>query len=438
MNLEVNIIGAGLAGVEVAWQLSKYNNIEIKLFEQKPVKFSPVHSSENFAELVCSNSLKSEKLENAEGVLKAEMEMLDSLVIKCAKKTRIPAGKALAVDRKLFSECITNKIKLLPNVEIIRKEITEIDLSNPSKIWVIATGPTTDGKLAEWLSKITNGFLNFFDAVSPIISAESINYDICFFGDRYGVGTGDYINCPLTKKEYERFYNALISSQIVKIEGFDRKLLFERCQPIEEIAKTGIDSLRYGPMKPVGITDPKSGKKPYAVVQLRKENEEGTMYNIVGFQTRLKWKEQSRIIKMIPGLENAEILRYGVMHRNTYIDSPHVLDKFLRHKKYKNLFFAGQITGVEGYAESAATGIYVGINIRRILTGEKMLPFPKKTMIGALLDYITSAKELKPMYANFGLLPLEKIIKNKNDRRKYLSNRCLEIMRNFVKNELCI
>ena len=425
--MRVNIVGAGLAGVEVAYKLLKAG-INVRIFEQKPKKFSPVHKLDTFGELVCSNSLKSESLKNAAGILKAEMKLLDSLVLKCAYKSRVPAGKALAVDREKFSECITEEIESFKNVEIVREEVTEIDLST-DEIWVVATGPTTDGRFAEWLSEITGNFLNFFDAVAPIVSGDSINFDICYVADRYGIGTGDYVNCPMNKEEYKQFYEELVNATVIDMEDFDRKLLFERCQPIEEIARTGEKALVYGPLRPVGLVNPHTGEIPYAVIQLRKEDEEGNMYNIVGFQTRLKWPEQKRIIRLIPGLENAEILRYGVMHRNTYIDTPKVLDEFLRHKKYKNIFFAGQITGVEGYVESAASGIYVGINIARILKGKDPVKLPEKTMLGALLRYITTAEKLKPMYANFGLVDIKM---KKNEKREKLHEICLSEMNKFL------
>jgi methylenetetrahydrofolate--tRNA-(uracil-5-)-methyltransferase len=426
-SLRVNIVGAGLAGVEVAYKLLR-EGFKVRIFEQKPVKFSPVHKMETFGELVCSNSLKSESLKNAEGILKEEMKLLDSLVLNCAYKTRVPAGKALAVDREKFSQCITKVLESFENIEIVRKEVEKIDLDT-GEIWVVATGPTTDGKFAQWLSKLTGGFLNFFDAVAPIISRDSIDFNKCFVGDRYGVGTGDYINCPMTKEEYERFYRELVNAEMIEMKDFDRKLLFERCQPIEEIAKSGEKSLLFGPLRPVGLVNPHTGEIPYAVIQLRKEDEEGNMYNIVGFQTRLKWSEQKRIIRLIPGLENAEILRYGVMHRNTYIDTPRVLDEFLRHKKYKNIFFAGQITGVEGYLESAACGIYVGLNISRILSGKEPVKLPPKTMMGALINYITKADELKPMYANFGLINVKM---KKNEKREKLHEICINEMKNFL------
>ena len=399
---KVHVVGAGLAGSEVAWQLAKHG-IRVEIHEMKRVRKSPVHVSDDFAELVCSNSFKSVELKNAEGLLKEEMALWDSLILKCAYENRVPAGKALAVDRIGFSKCVTERLLATALVDVVWEEVQLPDINNDD-IWVIATGPTTDGKLAEWIKSITSGFFNFFDAVAPIIDANSIDMDICFVGDRYRVGTGDYINCPMDKDEYEHFWNELVNAQVIEMEEFDRKLLFERCQPIEEIARSGKDAMRYGPLRPVGLTNPHTGKEPYAVVQLRKENVEGSLYNIVGFQTRLKWGEQKRIIQLIPGLQNAQILRYGVMHRNSYIDSPRVLDEFLRLKTMPNVFFAGQITGVEGYVESAMTGMYVGINICRMLSGKSMITFPKDTMCGALLNYVTSADDLKPMYANFGLL----------------------------------
>ncbi|WP_072760264.1 methylenetetrahydrofolate--tRNA-(uracil(54)-C(5))-methyltransferase (FADH(2)-oxidizing) TrmFO [Fervidobacterium gondwanense] len=413
-------VGAGLAGSEVAWQIASRGH-QVIIHEMKKIKKSPVHKSDKFAELVCSNSLKSFELKNAEGLLKAEMNILGSLILSCAEKTRVPAGKALAVDRERFSDCITEKLIQNENVSVAEEEVY---WPSEQGIWVIATGPTTDGPLAEWISKMTGGMFNFFDAVAPILSADSIDMSICYVGDRYGVGTGDYINCPMDKEEYEAFWNALVNAEVIEMEDFDRKLLFERCQPIEEIARSGKDAMRYGPLRPVGLNDPRTGKEPYAVVQLRKENLEGTMYNIVGFQTRLKWGEQKRIIQMIPGLQNAEVLRYGVMHRNSYIDSPKVLDRFLRLKSMPNVFFAGQITGVEGYVESAMTGLYVGLNVARLLDGKELVELPSNTMCGALINYITTASELKPMYANFGLLHAGK-------NREKVALEAIETMKKF-------
>lgn len=418
---EVHVVGAGLAGSEVAWQLVKRGH-KVIIHEMKKIKKSPVHKSDYFAELVCSNSLKSLDLKNAEGLLKEEMKLFGSIILDCAMENKVPAGKALAVDREKFSRCVTERLLASGLVKVIDEEVTK---PGENGIWVIATGPTTDGVLAEWVKEVSGGLFNFFDAVAPIISADSINMDICYVADRYGIGSGDYINCPMNKEQYDAFWEALVNAEVVEMKDFDRKLLFERCQPIEEIARSGKDAMRYGPLRPVGLPDPKTGKEPYAVVQLRKENVEGTMYNLVGFQTRLKWGEQLRVIRMIPGLENAEILRYGVMHRNSYIDSPRVLDRFLRLKRQPNIFFAGQITGVEGYVESAMTGLYVGLNVARLLEGKEMVEFPKKTMCGALIDYITTAEELKPMYANFGLLGAGK-------NREKAAERVLSDMKSFV------
>jgi methylenetetrahydrofolate--tRNA-(uracil-5-)-methyltransferase len=418
---EVHVVGAGLAGSEVAWQLVKRGH-KVIIHEMKKIKKSPVHKSDYFAELVCSNSLKSLDLKNAEGLLKEEMKLFGSIILDCAMENKVPAGKALAVDREKFSRCVTERLLASGLVEVIDEEVTK---PGENGIWVIATGPTTDGVLAEWVKEVSGGLFNFFDAVAPIISADSINMDICYVADRYGIGSGDYINCPMNKEQYDAFWEALVNAEVVEMKDFDRKLLFERCQPIEEIARSGKDAMRYGPLRPVGLPDPKTGKEPYAVVQLRKENVEGTMYNLVGFQTRLKWGEQLRVIRMIPGLENAEILRYGVMHRNSYIDSPRVLDRFLRLKRQPNIFFAGQITGVEGYVESAMTGLYVGLNVARLLEGKEIVEFPKKTMCGALIDYITTAEELKPMYANFGLLGAGK-------KREKAAERALSEMKSFV------
>jgi methylenetetrahydrofolate--tRNA-(uracil-5-)-methyltransferase len=418
---EVHVVGAGLAGSEVAWQLVKRGH-KVIIHEMKKIKKSPVHKSDYFAELVCSNSLKSLDLKNAEGLLKEEMKLFGSIILDCAMENKVPAGKALAVDREKFSRCVTERLLASGLVEVIDEEVTK---PGENGIWVIATGPTTDGVLAEWVKEVSGGLFNFFDAVAPIISADSINMDICYVADRYGIGSGDYINCPMNKEQYDAFWEALVNAEVVEMKDFDRKLLFERCQPIEEIARSGKDAMRYGPLRPVGLPDPKTGKEPYAVVQLRKENVEGTMYNLVGFQTRLKWGEQLRVIRMIPGLENAEILRYGVMHRNSYIDSPRVLDRFLRLKRQPNIFFAGQITGVEGYVESAMTGLYVGLNVARLLEGKEIVEFPKKTMCGALIDYITTAEELKPMYANFGLLGAGK-------NREKAAERALSEMKSFV------
>jgi len=400
--LKVHVVGAGLAGSEVAYQLA-IRGIEVILHEMRPAKMTPVHRTGFFAELVCSNSLKSEELRNASGLLKSEMELFGSLTLKIARECRVPAGKALAVDREKFSMRVTEEV-LKSGVQLIVEEVSEIP--DDGNVWVIATGPATCEPLMNWLSEKLGKALYFFDAVAPIIAADSIDYSKVFFADRYGTGTSDYINCPMNEEQYERFYEALVSAEVVPVEDFDSCLLFERCKPIEEIARSGKMSLLFGPLRPVGLIDPRTNRQPYAVVQLRKENVEGTMYNIVGFQTRLKWPEQKRVIRLIPGLENAEILRYGVMHRNFYVNSRKVLDCHFRLKGTEKVFFAGQITGVEGYMESAASGLYVALNIYRYLKGQSLLRLPSTTMMGSLFEYVCNGitDQLQPMYANYGLL----------------------------------
>ncbi len=433
--MRVHVVGGGLAGSEASHYLAKRGH-RVILHEMRPVKMTEVHKTGLLAELVCSNSMKSESLTNAEGLLKAEMRMIGSMILECADEARIPAGKALAVDREIFAECVTKKVEEA-GVEIIREEVTQI---NPKgdEIWIIATGPATSEPLAKFLKELTgNEHFYFFDAVSPIVTADSIDMEKAFRGDRYGQGSGDYINCPLSEEEYERFWKALVRAQVIPMEDFDRKLLFERCMPIEEIARSGKDALRFGPLRPVGLIDPKTGKEPYAVVQLRQDNLDGTLYSLVGFQTRLRWGEQERVIRLIPCLENAEIVRYGVMHRNIYINSPAVLDVFMRLKKNPRTFFAGQITGVEGYVESAMSGLYVAFNVDRILRGLEPVRFPKETMMGALTHYITEGVrgDLRPMYANFGLLPRIKI-KDKLKRRKALGERALKTLEEFLRSLL--
>ncbi|PLV59434.1 methylenetetrahydrofolate--tRNA-(uracil(54)-C(5))-methyltransferase (FADH(2)-oxidizing) TrmFO [Thermotoga sp. KOL6] len=428
----VNVIGAGLAGSEVAYNLGK-RNVRVRLYEMRPLKMTEVHKTGYFAELVCSNSLKSEDLTNAEGLLKAEMKMMGSVTLEAAEKARVPSGKALAVDRNVFAKEVTKVIESLETVEIVRKEVVQF---NPSEeIWVIATGPATSESFLSFLKEfLGEDFLFFFDAVSPIVTFESIDMSCAFWGDRFGKGK-DYINCPLTKEEYEELWRALVEAEVIEMEDFDRRLLFERCQPIEEIARSGKDALRYGPLRPTGLVDPRTGEEPYAVVQLRREDKDGKFYSLVGFQTRLKWGEQKKVLKKIPCLRNAEIVRYGVMHRNIYINSPKVLDVFFRSKRHPNVFFAGQITGVEGYMESAASGIYVAYNVNRILHGLPPLKLPEETMMGALFSYIIERVEgnLKPMYANFGLLPpLHDRTRGKFERRKLLANRALKAMKEFL------
>ena len=433
--MRVHVVGGGLAGSEASHYLASRGH-EVILHEMRPVKMTEVHRTPYLAELVCSNSLKSESLTNAEGLLKAEMREIGSVILDCADLARIPAGKALAVDRDIFARCVTERVEKA-GVRIVREEVERVE-PEEDEIWIIATGPATSEKLADFLKELTGGEdFYFFDAVAPIVTKESIDMSKAFVGDRYGQGSGDYINCPMNEEEYERFWKALVEAEVIPMEDFDRKLLFERCMPIEEIARSGKDALRFGPLRPVGLIDPRTGKEPYAVVQLRQDNKEGTLYNIVGFQTRLRWREQERVIKMIPCLENAEIVRYGVMHRNIYINSPKVLDVFMRLKKDERIFFAGQITGVEGYVESAMSGLYVAFNVDRILRGLEPVRFPRETMIGALTHYITEgvSGDLRPMYANFGILkPLGKRIRDKMERRKALSERALRVLKEFLSN----
>lgn len=429
--MRIVIVGAGLTGSEVAYRLAK-EGFEIYLYEMRPKVQTEVHKTGYFAELVCSNSFKSESLKNASGLLKAEMRLLGSFILNVAEKYKVPAGKALAVDREKFSKEVTEIIESFDNIHVIREEVKEIKPAD-DEIWVVCSGPLTSSNLYNSLRNLVGNFLYFFDAVSPVIDADSINMEKVFIGDRYGIGKGDYINCPLDKEQYEELWKTMVEAETIEVKDFEKKRLFERCMPIEEIARSGKDAMRYGPLKPVGLIDPHTGKEPYAVVQLRRDNLDGTLYNIVGFQTRLKWSEQRRVVRKIPGLENAEIVRYGVMHKNIYLNSPKVLDKFLRLKKNQNVFFAGQITGVEGYLESAATGIYVAMNITRILKNKNLLELPRDTIIGGLIDYITEQAfgNLKPMYANFGLF-------RKNSRRqgKLNKERIAHISLNNIKDFL--
>jgi methylenetetrahydrofolate--tRNA-(uracil-5-)-methyltransferase len=400
MQNAVNIIGAGFAGCEAAWAVVS-RGIPVKLFEMKPQKFSPAHKDKNFCEPVCSNSFKASRVNSAAGLLKAEMRALGSLTLECAETTSVGAGGALAVDRVKFAEAVTAKIKSHPLIEIITGEVTEI----PDGITIIATGPLTTDKLAEKIAEMTGGLLSFYDAAAPIVSADSIDLNTAFFGARYGKGDDDYLNCPFSKDEYDIFYNALINAETALLHDFDKKV-YEGCMPIEILAKRGYDSPRFGPMKPVGFTD-KNGKRPYALVQLRKENNEGRFYNIVGFQTNLKFGEQKRVFSLIPGLQNAEFIRYGVMHRNSFVNSPHILNNRNCLKSNPNIFLAGQITGFEGYMESAASGIIAGINAAAKFSDKPPLILPECTMIGALTRYITdeTVKDFQPMGANMGILP---------------------------------
>ena len=424
----VNVIGGGLAGCEAAYQIAK-RGIKVKLYEMKPVKFSPAHSNENLAEIVCSNSFKSNLLTNACGLLKEELRMLDSLLIRIADENSVPAGQALAVDREIFAQRITEKIEENPNIEIVKKEVTEINLD---EINIIATGPLTSDELFKNISKIIgNEELHFYDAAAPIIEKDSIDMNIAFIGDRYGKGEADYINLPMNKEEYESFWNELVNAEIVELHEFEKREIFEGCMPVEVMAKRGIDTLRYGPLKPVGFDDPRTGKRPYALVQLRQDNTAGTIYNMVGFQTNLKFVEQKTIFSMIPGLENADFVKYGVMHRNTFINSSKLLDSTFRMKNSKNIFFAGQITGVEGYVESIASGLIAGINVANQILKKDSLTFPNDTMIGALCNYISTENEkFQPMNANFGILPKLPIkIKDKQERYKKLADNSISKMK---------
>ncbi len=434
--MKVKVIGAGLAGCEAVWQLVK-NGIEVELYEMKPKKYSPAHSSDNFAELVCSNSLKADRVENACGLLKEEMRYFDSVMMEAADISRVPAGGALAVDRDVFSAYITDKIKSHPLVTVINEEVTEI---NPDEYTIIATGPLTSDGLAESIKKLTGGDeLYFYDAAAPIVTEESIDHSKVFKAARYDKGTADYINCPMTKEEYTEFYNALINAETAPLKEFENQKVFEGCMPVEVMAKRGEQTLVFGPLKPVGLVNPKTGKDDaYAVVQLRQDNMEGTLYNLVGFQTNLKWGEQKRVFSMIPGLESAEFVRYGVMHRNTYINSPQLLDKYYRMINYPKIFFAGQITGVEGYVESASSGILAGYNMAKMLCGEEMFEPDIKTCIGALPLYISNQANTKfqPMNANFGIIEgLNERIRNKAERYNKIALRALDIIKKQTKGE---
>lgn len=422
----VNVIGGGLAGCECAYQLSK-RGVEVNLYDMKP-KFTPAHKNPNLAELVCSNSLKSNDILTAGGLLKEELRRLDSLLIKMADKCSVPAGSSLSVDRELFSKSITDYLNSLDNVHIISQEITDIDTSVPT---IIATGPLTSSALSDSICRlIGQEKLYFFDAIAPIVSFDSIDFDIAYFKDRYDKGGKDYINCPFTKEEYLKFYNELIAGETVKLKDFEDSKVFEGCMPIEVLAKRGEDAIRFGPLKPVGLEDPRTNKTPYAVVQLRRETFENEYFNIVGFQTNLTYPEQKRIFRLIPGLQNAEFLRLGTMHKNTYIQSPKVLNEYYQMKKYPNIFFAGQITGVEGYIESISSGLVAGINMYRYLSDLEMIDFDKHTLIGALSKYIsTKVGEFQPMSANMGLINYDEFkIRDKKEKNKRLKDISLSII----------
>lgn len=451
MNDYITIIGGGLAGSEAAYQIAKAG-IKVKLYEMKPKKFSPAHTNTNLAEIVCSNSFKSNLHTNACGLLKEELRMLDSLLIKIADETSVPAGQALAVDREKFSEKVTNTLEKMENIEIIRQELTDLEKLLKEGIVIIATGPLTSNGLSEQIIKLTGKErLSFYDAAAPIIQKDSINFNIAFYGNRYDqerkkeedIETwkerikdqeASYINLPMNKEEYEMFWKQLVEAQIVELHQFEKKEIFEGCMPIEVMAKRGIDTLRFGPLKPVGFTDLRTNKRPYAIVQLRQDNKEASLYNIVGFQTNLKFGEQKRVFSLIPGLENAEFIKYGVMHRNTFINSPELLNETYQMKTISNLYFAGQITGVEGYVESISSGMVAALNAIRQINKQEKIVFPKETMIGALVKYISTQNDnFQPMNANFGIVPeLNERIKDKRIKYGKLADIAIEKLETFI------
>lgn len=434
---KIKVIGAGLAGCEAAWQAAELG-VCVDLYEMKPIKRSPAHKSDGLAELVCSNSLRSNQTSNAVGLLKAELSLMNSLIMSAAYETQVPAGSALAVNRDEFSKYITEKITNHPNINLIKEEVTDFD---DDTVTVIATGPLTDGKMAEAIAALTGGGeLHFFDAAAPIIDFSSIDTNKAFFASRYGKGDPeDYLNCPMTKEEYDEFYNALVTAEVASLKEFDKEsqkdlTVFEGCMPVEVMASRGYDTLRFGPMKPVGLPVPTTGEDAFATVQLRRENKEGTMYNIVGFQTHLTFGEQKRVFRMIPGLENAEFFRYGVMHRNTYLNSPGFLTPTYSVKERPNLFFAGQMTGVEGYVESASSGFVAGVNAALLALGKEGMIFPKTTEIGALSHYVSEggvSSSFQPMNANFGIIaPFDKKVKGgKRIRNEAYAVRSLDIIK---------
>ena len=430
---KVIIVGAGMAGSEAAWQVAQ-RGIKVDLYEMRPEKSTPAHKTEKFAELVCSNSLRGAGLENAVGLLKEEMRQLNSIIMESADINRVPAGGALAVDREGFSQYITDKVKNHPNVTVINKEIETIPQEDDA-ITIIASGPLTSEVLAKSIGELTGqDYFYFYDAAAPLISKESIDMSKAYRASRYGKGTADYINCPMDKEEYEKFWQELTTAELAPIKEFEKAKFFEGCMPVEEMARRGIDTLLYGPLKPVGLEDPKTGKRPYAVVQLRQDNAADSLYNIVGFQTHLKWPEQKRVFGLIPGLENAEFVRYGVMHRNTFINSPELLRPTLQYKDRDDLLFAGQMTGVEGYIESAASGLVAGVNAAYVAKGENPVIFPEQTAHGSMCKYITSAvaKHFQPMNANFGLMPpLEERIRDKKLKKQKIAERALEFLAKF-------
>ncbi len=426
----INVIGAGLAGSEAAWQIAK-RGLKVRLYEMRPEKKTPAHHTQNFAELVCTNSLRANQLTNGAGLLKEEMRRLDSIIMEAADAHNVPAGGALAVDRETFSSAITEKLTNHPNVEVIREELTAI----PEGLTVIATGPLTSDSLAQAIKRLTDDEgLYFYDAAAPIVEKSSLDMDKIYLKSRYDKGEAAYLNCPMTEEEFYNFYHELINAEMAELHDFEDQKFFEGCMPIEQMASRGEKTMLFGPLKPVGLEDPKTGKEPFAVVQLRQDNAAGNLYNLVGFQTHLKWGEQKRVFSMIPGLENAQFVRYGVMHRNTYLRSPEFLNATYQTKKRSDLLFAGQMTGVEGYVESAASGLYAGINAALIAQGKEPVIFPEETMMGAMAHYITHAspKHFQPINANFGIIPrLEKRIREKRERNLALSQRALTVLEEF-------
>jgi methylenetetrahydrofolate--tRNA-(uracil-5-)-methyltransferase len=424
----VHVIGGGLAGCEAAYHIAQAG-IKVKLWEMRPGKMTPVHQSGQLAELVCSNSLKSELAATAQGLLKEEMRAMGSLILQCADQARVPAGSALAVDRELFSALVTDAVESHAGIELIREEVTILPENEPV---IIATGPLTSEKLHQELLRLSGEEnLFFYDAVAPSVTLDSLDKEKIFKASRYGKGTDDYYNCPMSQEEYENFYHNLVDADVSAGHSVDKKLFFNACMPIEVMGRRGLDTLRFGPLRPVGLCDPRTGQRAWAVVQLRQENKEGTVYGLVGFQTRLKWGEQDRIFRLIPGLENADFVRHGVMHRNTYINSPRLLEPTLQYKKNPALFWAGQITGVEGYMESAATGIIAGINAVRLTHKKALLVLNQCTMLGALINFISDAsnKDFQPINANFGILPpLPTVIKDKKARYEEYAKRSREAM----------
>ena len=430
--MTVKVVGAGLAGSEAAWQLA-VRGVPVELIEMKPAKRTPAHVSDGFAELVCSNSFRGDDLSNAVGLLKEEMRRMGSLIMRCADAHRVPAGGALAVDRAAFSDAVTESLRSHPLITVTEAEVTDI----PEGRVIIATGPLTSDALAEKLAALDpeGAPLNFYDAAAPIVTFESIDMDSAYFASRYDKGTPDYVNCPMTEQEYKAFREELCSAEEAEMHGFDDGGVFEGCMPIEVMARRGEDTMRYGPMKPVGLTDPRTGKDPYAVVQLRQDNAEGTIYNIVGFQTHLKFPEQKRVFSMIPALKNAEFVRYGVMHRNTYLNSPRLLDRYYRLRGNERVSFAGQMTGVEGYVESAASGMLAGIETAREILGQPPADFPEETAIGSLALYVSggSVGAFQPMNINFGIIrPLGYRVKGKRNKNTEISKRSLEIVGRMI------